>query len=54
MEVRRTKERRDRVSYRGVGSLEFLPPRNFEIEYGYCCGAINISYLILHVYWTFM
>ena len=25
------------------------PPRNLEIEYGYYCGAINISYLILHV-----
>ena len=29
---------------------QFPPPtRNFEIEYGYYCGAINISYLIIHV-----
>ena len=39
-----------RVSYRGVGgALESSPPppsaRNLEIEYGYYCGAINISYL---------
>ena len=27
-----------RVSYRGVGGLEFSPPRNLEIEYGYYCG----------------
>ena len=27
-----------------------IPPQEiFEIEYGYYCGAINISYLILHV-----
>ena len=26
-----------------------IPPRNVAIEYGYYCGAINISYLILHV-----
>ena len=26
-----------------------LPSRNLEIEYGYYCGAINISYSILHV-----
>ena len=26
--------------------LEFPPPRNLEIEYGYYCGVINISYLI--------
>ena len=25
------------------------PPGNLQIEYGYHCGAINISYLILHV-----
>ena len=25
------------------------PLRNLEIEHGYYCGAINISYLILHV-----
>ena len=37
-----------RVSCRGGGPLDF-PPRNLEIEYGYYCGAINISYLILHV-----
>ena len=37
--------------YTGQGGLEFPPPptRNFEIEYGYYCGAINISYLIIHV-----
>ena len=28
----------------GGGGLEFPPPRNLEIEYGYYCGAINISY----------
>ena len=31
----------NRVSYRGwaqVGALEFSPPRNLEIEYGYYCG----------------
>ena len=34
-----------RVSYRILSPL----PRNFEIEYGYYCGAINISFLTLHV-----
>ena len=34
-----------RVSY----GIPPPPPRNFEIEYGYYCGAINISYLTLHV-----
>ena len=40
-----------RVSYGGVGALKLSPPcQNFwEIEYGYYYGAINISYLILHV-----
>ena len=33
--------------YREGGDLP--PPRNLEIEYGYYCGAINVSYLILHV-----
>ena len=40
----------------GGGDLEFPPPShnfpppgNLEIEYGYYCGAVNISYLILHV-----
>ena len=28
---------------------QFYPPENLEIEYDYYCGAINISYLILHV-----
>ena len=36
-----------RVSYRGWGAgiSPPLPPRNLEIDYGYYCGAINISYL---------
>ena len=33
-----------RVSYRGWGA-GIPPPRNLEIDYGYYCGAINISYL---------
>ena len=31
------------------GGWNSPPPRNLEIAYGYYCGAINISYLILHV-----
>ena len=31
------------------GGWNSPPPRNLETEYGYYCGAINISYLILHV-----
>ena len=41
-----------RVSYRGGGAGIFHPPATIfspEIEYGYYCGTINISYLILHV-----
>ena len=37
-----------RVSYTGGARIP-PPPRNLKIEYGYYCGAINISYLILHV-----
>ena len=37
------------IDSRVSGGLEFPPPRNLEIEYGYYCGAINISYSILHV-----
>ena len=33
---------------RGGGGAGIPPPRNLEIEYGYYCGAINISYLILN------
>ena len=35
----------------GGGELAGIPspPRNLEIEYGYYCGAINISYLTSHV-----
>ena len=31
----------------GGGRLEFPSYRNLEIEYGYYCGAINISYYML-------
>ena len=31
------------------GEAEICPPRNLGIEYAYYCGAINITYLILHV-----
>ena len=36
----------------GWGPWNFPPPRSLEIEYGYYCGAINISYLIFTCYWT--
>ena len=38
--------------YTGGGGWNFTipsPPRNLEIEYGYYCGTITVSYLILHV-----
>ena len=38
----------NRVSYIGKRGGNFLH-RNLAIECGYYCGAINISYLILHV-----
>ena len=38
-----------RVSYEGGGGARIPPLPNLEIEYGYFCGAINISYFILHV-----
>ena len=38
----------NRVSYIGKRGGNFLH-RNLAIECGYYCGAINISYLTLHV-----
>ena len=59
VKIYRTSDVAIRISYRGGGgergALEFSPqqqfppPRNLEIEYGYYCGAISISYLMFHV-----